>query len=413
MPERLDEDPATSTSRPSPSPDRAPQAPTSSTCSAGCTRWWRSARPMPLSTSVMVNRDEVLDLLDETIERLPDELRAARWLLKEREEYLAKVRREGEDILDQARTRAERMVQRTEVVKASEARARKIVETAADEASRLKNEVEDFCDQKLASFEIVLERTMKMVGGRAPEAAGLAQHRRRAGGGPRGPAQAEPEPDAAGRVRPGPRVAPVAQSVLRIGITELRRRPGHPARRSACRCRSPGWRSPAPECPTTPTSRSTPPWRSSRVPSPSAARCRSPGRPSAAAASTTSAGPRQVELGRGVRGAAGRRRDLSDRRRLRSTWSRCVRDAALLNLPLAPLCRPDCDGPRPRGVPGAGGAGTRRRRRAAPGPPVGGPRRAPPRRLSPGAVRRVRDSAATLSRLRSRPPAAPTPRPRR
>jgi len=123
-----------------------------------------SARPMPLSTSVMVNRDEVLDLLDETMERLPDELRAARWLLKEREEYLAKVRREGDDILDQARTRAERMVQRAEVVKASETRARKIVDVANDEASRLKNEVEDFCDQKLASFEIVLERTMKLVG---------------------------------------------------------------------------------------------------------------------------------------------------------------------------------------------------------------------------------------------------------
>jgi F0F1-type ATP synthase membrane subunit b/b' len=123
-----------------------------------------SARPMPLSTSVMINRDEVLDLLDETIERLPEELRAARWLLKEREEYLAKVRREGEEILDQARTRAERMVQRTEVVKASEARARKIVDAAKEEASRLKNECEDFCDHKLASFEIVLERTLKMVG---------------------------------------------------------------------------------------------------------------------------------------------------------------------------------------------------------------------------------------------------------
>jgi cell division septum initiation protein DivIVA len=123
-----------------------------------------SARPMPLSTSVMINRDEVLDLLDETIERLPDELRAARWLLKEREDYLAKVRREGEEILDQARSRAERMVQRTEVVKASEARARKIVEAAQAEANRLKNECEDFCDHKLASFEIVLERTLKMVG---------------------------------------------------------------------------------------------------------------------------------------------------------------------------------------------------------------------------------------------------------
>lgn len=123
-----------------------------------------SARPMPLSTSVMINRDEVLDLLDETIERLPDELRAARWLLKEREEYLAKVKREGDEILEQARTRAERMVQRTEVVKASEARARKIIDAAREEASRLKNECEDFCDHKLASFEIVLERTLKMVG---------------------------------------------------------------------------------------------------------------------------------------------------------------------------------------------------------------------------------------------------------
>src|SRR3546814_3000411 len=87
-----------------------------------------SARPMPLSTSVMINRDEVLDALDEIIERLPDQLRAARWLLKEREEYLAKVRRVGEDILNQAGTRAERMVQRKEVVKTSEARAQKILD---------------------------------------------------------------------------------------------------------------------------------------------------------------------------------------------------------------------------------------------------------------------------------------------
>lgn len=122
-----------------------------------------SARPMPLSTSVMVNRDELLELLDEAIDRLPDELRAARWLLKEREEYLAKVRREGDDILDQARARAERMVQRTEVVKAAEVRARKIVDSAEGEARRLRNECEDYCDQKLGSFEIVLERTLKMV----------------------------------------------------------------------------------------------------------------------------------------------------------------------------------------------------------------------------------------------------------
>jgi F0F1-type ATP synthase membrane subunit b/b' len=127
-----------------------------------------SARPMPLSASVMINRDEVAELLEEAIARLPEELRAARWLLKEREEFLAKVRREGDDILEQARSRAERMVQRTEVVKAADVRARQIVERAEDEARRLRLETEDFCDRQLARFENILDRTQKVVGaGRA------------------------------------------------------------------------------------------------------------------------------------------------------------------------------------------------------------------------------------------------------
>jgi hypothetical protein len=122
------------------------------------------ARPMPLSASVMINKDEVLELLDEALERLPDELRAARWLLKERDEFLAKTRRDADDILDAARARAERMVQRTEVVKAAELRARRTIDAADEEARRLRLECEDYCDQKLASFEIVLERTLKTVG---------------------------------------------------------------------------------------------------------------------------------------------------------------------------------------------------------------------------------------------------------
>src|SRR5947199_1261937 len=121
------------------------------------------ARPMPLSSSVMINKEEILELLDEALARLPDELRAARWLLKEREEFLAKTRRDADDILDAARARAERMVQRTEVVKAAELRARQTVDAADEESRRLRLECEDYCDQKLASFEIVLERTLKTV----------------------------------------------------------------------------------------------------------------------------------------------------------------------------------------------------------------------------------------------------------
>ena len=122
-----------------------------------------NARPMPLSASVMVNKDELLEMLDEALARLPEELREARWLLRERDDFLAKVQREGDDILDAARQRAERMVQRTEVVRAAELRARQTVDAADAEARRLKHEAEDYCDKKLAQFEIVLDRTLKTV----------------------------------------------------------------------------------------------------------------------------------------------------------------------------------------------------------------------------------------------------------
>ncbi|CAB5028480.1 unannotated protein [freshwater metagenome] len=60
------------------------------------------------------------------------------------------------------------MVERTEIVRAAEQRARSIIDSAESEARRMRHEVEDFCDRKLGSFEIVLQKTLKLVGqGRA------------------------------------------------------------------------------------------------------------------------------------------------------------------------------------------------------------------------------------------------------
>lgn len=122
-----------------------------------------NARSMPMSSSVMVSRDELLDLLDEAVARLPDELRSARWLLKERDEFMAATRRDADELIAEAKTRVGRMVERTEVVKAADQRARHIVDEAEADARRLRREAEDFCDQKLASFEVVLERVTRTV----------------------------------------------------------------------------------------------------------------------------------------------------------------------------------------------------------------------------------------------------------
>ena len=122
-----------------------------------------TARTMPLSASVLVDRQEVMDLLQSALERLPDELRQARWLLRERDEFLATRQREADMLLEDVRAQAERMVQRTEIVRQANQVAQRILDDAREEARRLRHEAEDYCDQRLASFEIVLERTLKTV----------------------------------------------------------------------------------------------------------------------------------------------------------------------------------------------------------------------------------------------------------
>lgn len=143
-----------------PPPYRAPEA---ETLLRRAISLVEDARPVPLSASSMINKEEVLDLLTAAAEALPDELRAARWLLKERDDFLARVQGEGDELIARARSRAEQMVQRTELVRAAEDRARRVVADAEERARTLRLETEDWCDQKLGAMEVVLERTMRTV----------------------------------------------------------------------------------------------------------------------------------------------------------------------------------------------------------------------------------------------------------
>jgi len=122
-----------------------------------------SARKLPMSASVSINRDEFGAILAEAIEGLPDELREARWLLKERDQVLERAQHEADRLLETARIRAERMVEKSEVVRQARRTSEEILEDADRSAAALKHEAEDYVDRKLAAFEVVLDRTMQQV----------------------------------------------------------------------------------------------------------------------------------------------------------------------------------------------------------------------------------------------------------
>jgi hypothetical protein len=122
------------------------------------------AKAVPLSSSAVINRDEFLELLAQLKESVPDEIRQARWMARDRDELLAKARKEAERVLADAQEQRDRLLSRTEIVHAAQREAEKLADEARERATKIQLEAEDYIDQKLAGFEILLQKTIGTVG---------------------------------------------------------------------------------------------------------------------------------------------------------------------------------------------------------------------------------------------------------
>jgi cell division septum initiation protein DivIVA len=121
------------------------------------------AKSVPLSSSVVINRDEFLELLAQLKEEVPDEVRQARWMTRDKEELIARARKEADRILAEAREQRDRLLSRTEIVHAAQREAERILDEGRERAARMRSEAEDYIDQKLAAFEILLNKTLTTV----------------------------------------------------------------------------------------------------------------------------------------------------------------------------------------------------------------------------------------------------------
>ena len=133
------------------------------------------ARSMPMSASCVVNRGEVLGLIEEIRALLPEEFRHAQMLLADRESVVDEGRREAQRLINRAEEERLALTSETEVVSEARRQAQRIRSDAVQEAETMRREVDDYVDTKLANFEVVLEKTIgavrrgrEKVSGRAP-----------------------------------------------------------------------------------------------------------------------------------------------------------------------------------------------------------------------------------------------------
>ncbi len=121
------------------------------------------ARAMPMSSSVLVSRAELLDLVAQARDVLPTQLLEADDVLASADAQRAEVAARAERVLAEAQQRAEELVSTDQVVLAAREEAERILDEARTDAERMRREADDYCDRRLGDFEIDLGRVLAQV----------------------------------------------------------------------------------------------------------------------------------------------------------------------------------------------------------------------------------------------------------
>jgi F0F1-type ATP synthase membrane subunit b/b' len=121
------------------------------------------ARGVPLSASCVVHRGEMLELLDEAREALPNDLESAQKLIAARDAIIEEGRVSAEQMIAIAREDVARMVEQTSIVQMARDEARKILDEARTLGDQEKQEVEEYIDGRLATLEVILNKTQDAV----------------------------------------------------------------------------------------------------------------------------------------------------------------------------------------------------------------------------------------------------------
>jgi cell division septum initiation protein DivIVA len=122
-----------------------------------------NAKQVPLTDQVRVDKEEIYDLLDQMRATIPEEIKQARWIVKERQEMLAEAKRESERIVKEARERQEQLISGEEVMKAAERAAEDIVDEAQAREREIRLGAEDYADEILNTLEINLSKFIAAV----------------------------------------------------------------------------------------------------------------------------------------------------------------------------------------------------------------------------------------------------------
>jgi len=121
------------------------------------------ARSVPLSASCVINRSELLQLLDKIKVSFPNDLARAISIQRDKENILEDAHKQADAIIEQAREEVARLVEQTTIVSSARKEANRILAEANIDGEKSREEIDAYIDSRLATLEVILNKTLDVI----------------------------------------------------------------------------------------------------------------------------------------------------------------------------------------------------------------------------------------------------------
>ena len=118
---------------------------------------------IPLTGKIMVEKEEILDILENLRRDLPLELTEATQIRKDEDLIIKDAHKEAEKIIQGAKAQADQLVAEDELVRKANARAQELMDTANEESNQIRTGARDYADKLLEQTQVQLSDVIKLL----------------------------------------------------------------------------------------------------------------------------------------------------------------------------------------------------------------------------------------------------------
>ena len=124
---------------------------------------FNNSRPIPLSRSVVVDENAFMDIIDQMRISIPDDIKKSQQIIAQKDRILAQAQEEANRTLALAREKSEKMIEKSEVFLAAQAKAEQITEQARREAAQTQRDAGRYVVETLTKLEAEMNRILAQV----------------------------------------------------------------------------------------------------------------------------------------------------------------------------------------------------------------------------------------------------------